>query len=433
MVTGVVEESVIGRSGEEASPPISPSMEGVLPIRGVDADTGEEVAIPTAGLREAEDPYRVDVVRWTALDVPSIMVAEDMKLLRDAYRIPFDIELLLPDPNERACFPRMGYTVLSLNAFVSGMRLSLHPFFRRILRAYGLAPIQVSPNGWGKMVGGLYLWFRHSFRMEMPLHVFQTMYQPRKLPKKKNKDEEPGWYYLCLWGSHKPLVIESPSSVKQLKESWFWVTGNWQRVDDDPEPDLDVPSVYGIANALPRCELSREIVEVLRPALARLSKQKPRALTAGSSEEVRQKKVLEDLSREDNKKAVEASKVIEVDDSSAPEGDVSLSRKRKSRAPGTGAPQGSVEIVDDYATCSALPLQRTLAVNTSREVVLEGPSRLSQKSGGTEGGPYESKRRLRELIGAPGARILDDVLRNVPFYPSMGAQAVKKYFTPKWK
>ncbi|KAL2513348.1 Uncharacterized protein Adt_18948 [Abeliophyllum distichum] len=141
MSTGVVEESVIGRSGEEASPPISPSMEGVLPIRGVDADTGE-----------------------------------------------------------------------------------------------------VSLNGWGQMVGGLYLWFRHSFRMEMPLHVFQTMYQPRKLPKKKGKDEEPG----CG------------------KSRGSWVTGSWQRVDDDLEPDLDVPSVYRIANALPRCELSREIVDVLR-------------------------------------------------------------------------------------------------------------------------------------------------------------------------
>ncbi|KAL2518297.1 hypothetical protein Adt_14544 [Abeliophyllum distichum] len=92
MSTGVVEENVIGHSGKEASPPISPSMEGVLPIRGVDADTGEVVAIPTTSLREAEDPYRVDVVRWAALDMPSIMVAEDMKLLRDAYRIPSDID-----------------------------------------------------------------------------------------------------------------------------------------------------------------------------------------------------------------------------------------------------------------------------------------------------------------------------------------------------
>ncbi|KAL2456621.1 hypothetical protein Adt_46715 [Abeliophyllum distichum] len=403
MSTGVVEENVTGRSGEEASPPISPSMEDVLPIRGVDADTGEVVAIPIASLREAEDPYRANVVRWAALDVPSIMVAEDMRLLRDAYRIPSDIGLLFPDPNERACFSRMGCTSLNLNAFVSGMRLSLHPFFRKVLPAYGLAPIQ-------------------------------TIYQPRKLPKKKGKDEKPGW------------------------------------VDNDPEPNLDVPSIYGIANALPRCELSIEIVEVLqfiyqappatrrygfilnrhcclielglmtmdkkkcpRPVLARLNKQKLRALVAGSSEEARQKKVLEDLSREENREAVEALKVIEVDDSNAPEGDVPQLRKMKLRASGTGAPQENVEIVDNYATCSASPLQRTLAVNTSGEVVLEGPPKLSQKLGGTKGGPYESKRRLRELIGAPGARIPDDVLWNVPFYPSMGAQTVKKYFTPKWE
>ncbi|KAL2518951.1 Uncharacterized protein Adt_15198 [Abeliophyllum distichum] len=158
--------------------------------------------------------------------------------------------------------------------------------------------------------------------MEIPLHVFQTVYQPRKLSKKKGNDEEPGWYYFCPYRSHKPLVTESPSFIKKWKESWFWVTGNWQRIDDDPEPDLDDPSVYGIANALPHCELSREITEVLqsiyqgppttrrykfilnrhhclielglmtmdkekrhRPALACLNKQKPRALVAGSPEE----------------------------------------------------------------------------------------------------------------------------------------------------
>ncbi|KAL2526401.1 Plus3 domain-containing protein [Abeliophyllum distichum] len=134
---------------------------------------------------------------------------------------------------------------------------------RRILRAYNLAPTQVAPNGWSQMVGDMYLWFRHSFGMEMPLHVFQTIYQPRKLPRKKGREEEVGWYYFCPWGSHKPLVTSCPSSIKQWKESWFWVSGNWQRVFDDPEPDLDVPSVYGIANSLPRCELSRYIVDVL--------------------------------------------------------------------------------------------------------------------------------------------------------------------------
>ncbi|KAL2497824.1 Plus3 domain-containing protein [Abeliophyllum distichum] len=431
--------------GDEASPPVSPSMEGVLPIRGVDGSTGEAIPIAsTSGLREAEDPYRADVVRWAAMDVPSIMVEEDLTKLREAYRIPADIELILPDPNERACFPRRGCTALHLNAFVSGMRLPLHPMLRRILRAYDLAPTQVAPNGWSQMVGGMYLWFRHSFGMEMPLHVFQTIYQPRKLPRKKGGEEEVGWYYFSPWGSHKPLVTGCPSSIKQWKESWFWVSGNWQRVFDDPEPDLDVPSVYGIASPLPRCELSQGAVDVLksiyqadqksrsyglilnrhrclvelglmaskaemdqgkrpRPTLARLSKQRPKTLAPGSAEDV------EDI----------------------PEVEVPLSRKRKAKSTETGTSQPRGSTVDVDTVSGVPPLQRTLAVNPSGEVVLEGPSRPTPGSG--DGGPFDSKRRFRELIGAPGVRIPDDVLRNVPFYPSMGAQAVKKYFTPKWE
>ncbi|KAL2471818.1 Uncharacterized protein Adt_39954 [Abeliophyllum distichum] len=311
-----------------ASPSVSPSMENVLPIRGIDGNTGEALPIgPAPGLREGTDPYRMEVVRWAALDLPSILVEEDLTKMREQYRIPSDIELILPGPNERACFPREGCTALHLNAFVSGMRLPLHPMLRRILRAYALAPTQVSPNGWSQMVGGMYLWFRHSFGMEMPLHVFQTVYQPRKLPRKKGKEEEAGWYYFCPWGSHKPLVTGCPSSIKQWKESWFWVSGNWQRVVDDPEPDLDVPSVYGIATDMDQGRRPR-------PTLAALTKQRPRMLVPGSAEDSSQRKVIEDLSRAGNKGAAESPKVIEVDD--APETEVPLSRKRKARPSGSG-------------------------------------------------------------------------------------------------
>ncbi|KAL2492648.1 Uncharacterized protein Adt_28276 [Abeliophyllum distichum] len=419
----------------EASPSVSLSMEGVLPIRGVDGSTGEALPIgPATGLREASDPYRVEVVRWAALDVPSIMVEEDLTKLREEYRIPSDIDLILPEPTERACFPRKGCTALHLNAFVSGMRLPLHPMFRRILRAYDLAPTQ-----------------------------------PRKLPRKKGKEEEAGWYYFCPWGSHKPLVTSCPSSIKQWKESWFWVSGNWQRVIDDPEPDLDVSS------SLPRCELSRENNDVLRsiyqadsksrsygfilnrqrclvelglvasaaemeqgrrprPTLAKLTKSRPKALVPGSAEDASQRKAVEDLSRAGNKEVAGASKVIEVDD--AVEVEVPLSMKRKAKATVAGATQTTasvVEIADPYPACTVPPLQRTLTVNTSSEVILEGPSKSTPTSEGGNGGPYDSKRRLREMIWGPGVRIPDDSLRNVPFYPSMGAQAVKKYFTPKWE
>ncbi|KAL2474258.1 putative abhydrolase domain-containing protein [Abeliophyllum distichum] len=277
------------------------------------------------------------------------------------------------------------------------------------------------------MVGSMYLWFRHSFGMEMPLQVFQSVYQPRKLPRKKGKEEEVGWYYFCPWGSHKPLVTGCPSSIKQWKESWFWVKGNWAE------------------GPLPRCELSRENTDVIRsiyeadikgrsynfilnrqrclvelglvaskadmdqgrrprPTLAKLAKQRPRTLVPGSAEDSSQRKVIEDLSRAGNKEAAEASKIIEVDDAPEAEAEVPLSRKRKARPSGPGTSQASaaaVEIVDP-PTISVPPLQRTLTVNTAGEVVLEGASKSTPTPEGETGGSYDSKRRLRELIGAPG-------------------------------
>ncbi|KAL2491503.1 hypothetical protein Adt_27131 [Abeliophyllum distichum] len=107
MSSNATRGDVLRRAGDEASPSVSPSMEGVLPIRGVDGGTGEVIPIDVApSLREADDPFRADVVRWAALDGPSIMVEEDFTKLREAYRIPADIELMLLGPNERASFLR---------------------------------------------------------------------------------------------------------------------------------------------------------------------------------------------------------------------------------------------------------------------------------------------------------------------------------------
>ncbi|KAL2526823.1 Uncharacterized protein Adt_11877 [Abeliophyllum distichum] len=430
----------------EASPSVSPSMEGVLPIRGVDGSTGEALPIgPATGLREASDPYRVDVVRWAALDVPSIMVEGDLTKLREEYRIPSDIDLILPEPTERACFSRMGCTALHLNAFVSGMRFPLHPMFRRFLRAYDLAPTQVAPNGWSQMVGA------------------------EEVAEEEGQGGGGRLVLLLSMGDlTNPLVTGCPSSIKQWKESWFWVSGNWQRVVDDPEPDLDVPSVYGIASSLPRRELSRESIEVLRsiyqadsksrsysfilnrqrclvelglvaskdaprPTLAKLAKQRPRTLVPGSAEDTSQRKAIEDLSRAGNKDVAGASNVIEVDD--APEVEVPLSRKRKAKSAETGASQargGAVDVRQHGGWCA--PSSKDAGC---KPVWRSGPRGSfptdSDPGKRRRGVPLTPRGSLRELIGSSGARIPNDSLQNVPFYPSMGAQAVKYYFTPKWE
>ncbi|KAL2453101.1 hypothetical protein Adt_49399 [Abeliophyllum distichum] len=79
------------------------------------------------------------------------------------------------------------------------MRLS-PPDVPKDPEGYDLAPYP-GHSQWLESDGGEHvLWFRHSFGMEMPLHVFQSVYQPRKLPRKKGKEEEVGWYYFCRGG-----------------------------------------------------------------------------------------------------------------------------------------------------------------------------------------------------------------------------------------
>ncbi|KAL2517261.1 hypothetical protein Adt_13508 [Abeliophyllum distichum] len=87
--------------------------------------------------------------------------------------------------------------------------------------------------------------------------------------------------------------------------------------------------------------------------------------------------------------------MAEVEDSGAPEGEAPLKRKRNGGA--------------------------------------SSPPRVDPVFGGLGVGPFDSKKKLRELIRPLGSRISDDTLKNIPFFPSMGAQAVKKYFTPKWE
>ncbi|KAL2492568.1 hypothetical protein Adt_28196 [Abeliophyllum distichum] len=105
---------------------------------------------------------------------------------------------------------------------------------------------------------------------------------------------------------------------------------------------------------------------------------RPRVLAPGSSEDLRQKKVLEDLSQEGNRDEAEALNVVEIEDTNASEVDVPLTRKRKVETSGVGSSSQSkgkaVEVVDNYTICGVPPLQRTISVNPSGEVVLESPS-----------------------------------------------------------
>ncbi|KAL2475475.1 hypothetical protein Adt_36211 [Abeliophyllum distichum] len=180
------------------------------------------------------------------------------------------------------------------------MRLPLHPMFRRILRAYGLDPTQLGPNGWSQMVGGMYLLFRHFFGLEMPLHVFQTVYQPRKLPKKKDREEEAGVVlFLSLRVSQ---ALSDRLSLFRKTVEGVVVLSVWETSSSN----------------------ARSFIEV-----------EPKVLVPCSTEDTSQRKVIENLSWEGNRAEVAAHDVVEIEDLGAPEREAPLKRKMKSGASGS--------------------------------------------------------------------------------------------------
>ncbi|XP_022853220.1 uncharacterized protein LOC111374722 [Olea europaea var. sylvestris] len=194
-------------------------------------------------------------VHWGASDYPSKLREADLGRLRTEYRIPDSVDLILPEPEERACYPRPGCVAISEAILRAGLRLPIHPFFRLVLRSYGLAPTQLNSNSWSQMVGSWMLWKEASLGVEMPLSVFQTLYIPKVTA---GGDKTRGWYYLTSWGSHTPFVIDLPSSIKEWKSSWCWAAGRWDTMEGDLLAPLTVPAKFSTLSSLPRCELSTE-------------------------------------------------------------------------------------------------------------------------------------------------------------------------------
>ncbi|KAL2466273.1 hypothetical protein Adt_42124 [Abeliophyllum distichum] len=124
----------------------------------------------------------------------------------------------------------------------------------------------------------------------MPLHAFETIYLPKKLPKKKGKDKEPDW-----------------------------------------------------------------------PTLASLAGTKPRTLPLGSLEDARQKKVVEEISREANRKETDKADEVDIEEEmQTTKGEVSLTKKRKVWA--FSQPRKKVvEILDNYVVCNPPSLQWMLS------------------------------------------------------------------------
>ena len=101
-------------------------------------------------------------------------------------------------------------------AFDNGLRFSLHPFMKGVLQHFNVCPSQLSPNGWGILVG-LLVFFRGRGLGVPSIALFLYLFSA--------KETSEGFLYFSRC-SGAPLVISDlPSSHRLWKGHYFFFSG----------------------------------------------------------------------------------------------------------------------------------------------------------------------------------------------------------------
>ena len=127
-------------------------------------------------------------------------------------------------------------------AFDNGLRFPLHPFIKEVFQHFNICLSQLTPNGWGILVG-LLAFFRDKGlgvpNVALLLHLFNPtataegfLYFPRRL-------------------DAPPVISDLPSSHRLWKGRYFFVSGsNWEYDPLDRDDTLGVPTTWSAPDNL---------------------------------------------------------------------------------------------------------------------------------------------------------------------------------------
>ena len=152
------------------------------------------------------------------------------------YRPAFSVRVWSPDvlTSYVVSVPKMVFFFEV--AFENGLRFPLHPFIKGVLQYFNVCPSQLSPNGWGILVG-LLVFFRDRGLGVPSIAAFLYLFVA--------KETFEGFLYFSR-RSGAPLVISDlPSSHKFWKERYFFISGrNWEYNPLDKDDTLGVPKAW---------------------------------------------------------------------------------------------------------------------------------------------------------------------------------------------
>ncbi|KAK2998461.1 hypothetical protein RJ639_024205 [Escallonia herrerae] len=172
---------------------------------------------------EAEDRFDEDT--WFAADEKrNKMTKESIVELLKEYPLPPPFSARVPALQEPANYGTNLETSVYEGQIRSGYRVPMHPFAVAFFNHYKMAPGQLVPNGWRKLVGLIYLVQTSGY--PVTVEYFMRLYLEVCFIKSVAKGD--GWYYI----RNRIRVIKGgPKSNKGWHSRYFFIqrpSGKWE-------------------------------------------------------------------------------------------------------------------------------------------------------------------------------------------------------------
>ena len=172
----------------------------------------------------------------------SILSRSHVGLLMAKYFIPDDLDVFIPDSNDRAHDPPVGRLPVYEDQLKGGLRFPLHKLFKSVLNHWELSLAQLAPNAFRQMSG--FIIYCKYYGITPSLSLFRHFFLIRVTTK------DSGQFYFANRPKVATLVKNSPSSIKNWKKKFFFVNSAQVGVARpwNPSPSLsnDKPSASEI-------------------------------------------------------------------------------------------------------------------------------------------------------------------------------------------
>lgn len=162
---------------------------------------------------------------YKAKDVDSVVSEVDLFIWRDRFQVPSDVHFWVSEHKvDYADQPPEGCITMNYDTMAAGVRFPLHPIISKLLNFWGLAPTQITPNGWSTIMGLLSLFGRVQPR------AFLSAKELNFVTSLARWEKDVGYYYVKS-RPHMKIIEDLPNKFQDWKEKWWFVGGGegaWQ-------------------------------------------------------------------------------------------------------------------------------------------------------------------------------------------------------------